>query len=153
RFTAATIARLLEHIQMLLTHIASDLQQRLIDLPTLTTAEQQQIVAWNSTFAAYPQDRCVHQLVEAQVAQTPDAVAVIFADTHLTYQDLNRRANHLAHYLRSLGVGPEVQVGICLERSLEVTVAVLGVLKAGGVCVPLDPAYPRQRLSFMIRDS
>src|SRR6266436_5511291 len=95
----------------------------------------------------YPLDKCIHQLFEEQVERTPEAVAVVFEDQRLTYRELNVRANQLGHHLRSLGVGPEVLVALCVERSLETVVAVLGILKAGGAYVPLDPLYPRDRLA------
>src|SRR5207245_828027 len=109
--------------------------------------------AWNKTQFEYPRDWCVQQLFETQVERTPDAVAAVFQDQELTYQELNRRANQLAHYLRELGVGPEVPVGICVARSLQLAVAVLAVLKAGGAYVPLDAAYPDDRLAFMLADT
>jgi len=109
--------------------------------------------AWNATSAAYAQDRCIHELFEAQVRNAPDATALVYADIRLTYAELNARANRLAHYLRSLGVGPETRVALCLERSVEVVVGLLAVLKAGGAYVPLDPAYPKERLDFMLADS
>src|SRR5205807_725912 len=96
---------------------------------------------------------CLQQLIEDQVERTPDAVAVVFKDTQLTYRELNARANQLAHYLWQLGVGPEVLVGLCMERSLEMMVALLGILKAGGAYLPLDPAYPQARLVFMVQDA
>ncbi|HEU0079261.1 MAG TPA: amino acid adenylation domain-containing protein, partial [Longimicrobiaceae bacterium] len=108
---------------------------------------------WNRTEAEYPADRCIHELFEAQAARTPGAVAVRFEEESLTYRELNERANRLAHHLRALGVGPEVRVGICLERSLEMVVSLLAVLKAGGAYVPLDSAYPVERLAFMLADS
>ncbi len=108
---------------------------------------------WNQTATAYEAERCVHALFAEQAAKTPENVAVVFADAKLSYRELNARANKLAHHLRALGVGPEVQVAICLERSLNELIAVLGVMKAGGVYVPLDPAYPSDRLAFMIEDS
>src|SRR5205807_1867417 len=100
-----------------------------------------------------PQDRCIHQLFEAQVQHTPEAIAVVFENEHLTYRDLNRRANQLAHHLQKLGVGPDVLVGICVERSLDMLVGLLGILKAGGAYLPLDPAYPKARLAFMLEDT
>ena len=95
----------------------------------------------------------IHQLFEAQVERTPDAIALVFEDEKLTYRELNERANRLAHSLRKMNVGPEVPVGVCLERSMEVVVSLLGILKAGGVYLPLDPAYPKQRIGFMLEDS
>src|ERR1700730_18078401 len=99
-----------------------------------------------------PLERCIHELFEEQVRRTPDAVAVVFENQHFTYRELNCRANQLSHYLQSLGVGPEVLVGICVERSIEMIVGLLGILKSGGAYLPLDPAYPPDRLSFMIED-
>ena len=121
----------------------------------LPAAERRQVVEeWNATAVAYPREQCVHELFEAQVARTPDAVAVVFEGEQLTYAALNGRANQLARYLQEVyGVGPEVRVALCLERSLELVVALLGVLKAGGCYVPLDPSYPAERLRFMLADS
>lgn len=153
-FDAATITRMVGLFQTLLSAIVDNPQQRLYELPLLTEAERHQLlVEWNDTKAEYPQKACIHQLFEAQVEQTPDAVAVIFEDEQLTYQELNQRANKIAHYLRTLGVKPEVLVGICLERSWEMVVGLLGILKAGGAYVPLDPAYPQKRLAFMVSDA
>jgi amino acid adenylation domain-containing protein len=131
-----------------------NLDQQISAPPPLTDEAWQQIVVdWNDTAASYPLDRCAHQLFEDQVERTPDAVAVVYEERQLTYQELNRRANQLAHYLRRLGVGPEVLVGLCVERSPDMIVGVLGILKAGGAYVPLDPAYPPDRLAFMLADS
>ena len=138
----------------MLEAIVANPQQRIDQLPLLTPSEQQQLlVEWNDTQVDYPQDKCIHQLFEKQVERTPDAVAVVFEDQQLTYNELNSRANQLAHYLRSLGVGADVLVGICVERSLEMVVGLLGILKAGGAYVPLDPEYPTERLSFMLEDA
>jgi surfactin family lipopeptide synthetase A len=134
--------------------IVSDPQQRISDLPLLTQKERQQmLVEWNATQAAYPSDKCVHQLFEAQVERSPDALAVVYKDEQVTYRELNRRANQLAHYLQKLGIGPEVLVGICVERSTDMVVGLLGVLKAGGAYVPLDPTYPAERLAFILQDA
>ncbi len=128
--------------------------QTIAGLPLLTAAERQQIlVAWNATQAEYPTDTCIQTLFEAQVVRTPEAIAVVYEDQSLTYHTLNRRANQVAHYLRRLGVGPEVLVGLCVERSLEMLVGLLGILKAGGAYVPLDPTYPPERLTFMLADA
>ncbi|MEG3918023.1 amino acid adenylation domain-containing protein [Microcoleus sp. T3_A4] len=121
---------------------------------SLTDTERHKLlVEWNNTTREYPQDKCIHQLFEEQVKRTPDAVAVVFEEQQLTYLELNARANQLAHYLQGLGVGPEVLVGICVERSIEMIVGLLSVLKAGGAYIPLDPAYPFERLGFMLEDS
>ncbi|MBW4592861.1 MAG: amino acid adenylation domain-containing protein [Brasilonema angustatum HA4187-MV1] len=124
------------------------------DSYALTEQDQHKIlVEWNDTTVDYPKHLCIHQLFEAQVDKTPDNIAVVFNEQKLTYQELNHRANQIAHYLQSLGVGTEVLVGICVERSLEMVVGMLGILKAGGAYVPLDPTYPKERLSFMLSDS
>ncbi|MGK7878413.1 MAG: amino acid adenylation domain-containing protein [Xenococcaceae cyanobacterium] len=154
RFEAATIARMLGHMQTVLESFVENPDCYLSDVPLLTKAEQHQLlVEWNQTQAPYPQDACIHHLFEAQVEQTPDAVAVVFEGNHLTYRTLNRRANQLAHHLRSLGVGPDVLVGICMERSLETIVGILGILKAGGAYVPLDPTYPQERLAYILQNT
>ncbi len=159
-FDAATIRRMLDHFQTLLEAIAADPDRPIAELPLLTEAERQQLlVEWNDTATDHPQDLCVHQLIEAQAERTPDAVAVVLPsteggpDARLTYGELNRRANQLAHHLRKRGVGPETVVGICVERSLEMIVGVLGVLKAGGAYLPLDPLYPPERLAYMLDDA
>ncbi|MCA2718482.1 MupA/Atu3671 family FMN-dependent luciferase-like monooxygenase [Microcystis sp. M169S2] len=153
-FEDETIQRWLGHFQTLLEAIINDPQQNLRELPLLNSAEQKQLlVDWNNTKTDYPQDQCIHQLFEAQVERTPDAIAVVFEGQSLTYAELNHRANQLAHYLQTLGVGTEVLVGISLERSLEMIIGLLGVLKVGGAYVPLDPDYPIERLQFMLEDS
>jgi glutamate-1-semialdehyde-2,1-aminomutase len=153
-FDGATISRMLGHFQTLLSAIVENPQQAVSELPLLTPTERQQLLfEWNDTQADYPQDKCIHQLFEEQVATTPDAIAVVFEQQELTYQQLNQRANQLAHHLQTLGVKPEVLVGICVERSLEMVVGLLGILKAGGAYVPLDPSYPAERLSYMLSDA
>lgn len=153
-FDASTITRMAEHFQNLLAGIVADSEQRLSDLPLMTPLELEQLlVAWNDTQTIYQQDLCIHQLFEAQVECTPDAIAVVFENQQITYSELNRRANCLAHHLQKLGIGPDSLVGLCLERSLEMVVGLLGVLKAGGAYVPLDPAYPQERLTFMLKDA
>ncbi len=153
-FDAGTIARMLRNFQTLLEAAVADPEQRLSDLPLLTETERQQLlVAWNSSGTDWSRDWCVHQLFEAQVERTPDAIAAVFEGEQLTYVELNRRANQLAHHLRALGIGPEVPVAVCLERSLEMVIGLLGIFKAGGAYVPLDPAYPRERLAFMLKDA
>jgi amino acid adenylation domain-containing protein/thioester reductase-like protein len=153
-FDAATISRMTEHFQTLLEGIVANPEQRISDLPLLREAERHQLlVEWNDTQTDYSLDACIHQLFEAQVEQTPDAVAVVFEQEQLTYRELNCRANQLAHHLKTLGVEPGVLVGICIERSVEMIVGMLGVLKAGGAYLPLDPAYPPERLAFMLEDA
>ncbi len=153
-FDAATIARMAGHFQIMLAEIVANPERRVGELPLLTADERQQLLfEWNHTQADYPKDTCLHQLIEAQVEKTPTAIAVVFENQQLTYQELNTRANQLAHYLQSLGVGPDVLVGICVERSLEMVIGLLGILKAGGAYVPLDPGYPQERLAYMLEDS
>ncbi|MBA3711242.1 MAG: amino acid adenylation domain-containing protein [Pyrinomonadaceae bacterium] len=153
-FEAATITRMLGHFEQLLAGIVANPDQRLSELPLLTAAERHQLLMeWNNTASDYPKDRSIHELFEARVEQTPDAVAVVFEDQQLTYAELNRRANQVARRLSARGVGPEVRVGICMERSVEMIIGLLGILKAGGAYVPLDAAYPRERLSFMMKDA
>ncbi|MBN3950382.1 MAG: amino acid adenylation domain-containing protein [Nostoc sp. NMS7] len=153
-FNPDTITRMASHFQTLLERIVANPQQCLSILPLLTAAARQQLLGeWNATQTDYPQDVCLHELFEAQVEMTPDAIAVIFQDKQLTYQELNQRANQLAHHLQANGVKAEVGVGIYLERSLEMAIGVLGVLKAGGTYVPCDPMYPKQRISFMLADA
>ncbi|WP_256875204.1 non-ribosomal peptide synthetase [Nostoc sp. C052] len=153
-FEAETITRLAQHFQTLLQAIAANPQTRVAELPLFSTAERHQLLAkWNDTQADYPQDKCIHQLFEEQVKRTPDAVALVRENQLLTYHQLNCRANQLAHYLKSLGVGADVLVGICVERSIEMVVGLLGILKAGGAYVPLDPEYPSERLRFMLEDA
>jgi amino acid adenylation domain-containing protein len=152
-FEADTIARMAGHFHTLLEAIVADPEQRISDLPLLTDAEQRLLAAWNDTKTDRPRDLCVHRLFEAQAERAPDAVAVVFDAEQMTYAELNRRANQLAHHLRTLGVGPEVPVAVCLERSPEALIALLGILKAGGAYLPLDPAYPNERLAFMLKDA
>ncbi len=147
------IFRLLGHFQCLLLSMLAEPGTRLSQLSLLTAPERLQQTDWNATEAAYPQDLCLHQLFEAQAEKTPDAVALNFEEQHLTYAELNARANQLAHYLIEQGVGPEVLVGICMERSLDMVIGLLGILKAGGAYVPLDPTYPEERLRYMLDDA
>ncbi|HZI07468.1 MAG TPA: amino acid adenylation domain-containing protein, partial [Archangium sp.] len=153
-YEADTISRMFEHLQVLLEAAASNPEQRLSSLPLLSEAERRRVlVDWNDVRAEYPRDVCAHQLFEAQAQRTPDALAVQMGEETLTYRQLDARANQLAHHLMSLGVGPDVRVGLCVERSLHMVVGILGILKAGGAYVPLDPSYPADRLAFMLRDS
>ncbi|MCB0196701.1 MAG: amino acid adenylation domain-containing protein, partial [Anaerolineae bacterium] len=153
-FEAATMNRFIGHFQQVLTGIVTDPERSIADLPLLTATEREQLlVAWNETEVSYPHDQCLHQLFEAQVERTPDAVAVVFEDKQMSYGELNQQANQLARHLRSLGVGPDGLVGICVERSLEMMVGLLGILKAGGTYIPLDPAFPAQRLAYILQDA
>ena len=153
-FDPSTPVRLLESYKVLLEAIAEEPRRKISQLPLITPSERNRIVVeWNDTDRDFPRDHCIQELFEAQVEQTPDAVSVVFEDQQLSYQELNRRANQLAHYLQRLGVGPEVLVGVMVERSLEMIVAMLGILKAGGAYVPLDPSYPAARLAFMLEDA
>ncbi|MEH2042432.1 non-ribosomal peptide synthetase [Nostoc sp.] len=154
RFDSATINRILGHLKTLLEGIVANPEQQLRDLSLLTAQEKYQLLLeWNDTEVKYPQEQCIHELFEAQVERIPDAVAVVFESEQLTYCELNTKANQLAHYLRSLGVKPEVLVGICVERSLDMIIGLLAILKAGGAYIPLDPAYPKQRLAFILEDA
>ncbi|MCC5624541.1 condensation domain-containing protein, partial [Nostoc sp. CHAB 5715] len=153
-FDAATITRMFGHFETLLAEIVSNPQASVKDLPLLTQAERHQLlVEWNNTQLEYSHVQCVHQLFEAQAEQTPEAIAVVFENQQLNYRELNARSNQLAHYLQTLGVGPEVLVGICVERSLEMVVGLLGILKAGGAYVPLDSQLPKERLAYMLSDA
>jgi amino acid adenylation domain-containing protein len=178
-FNADTITRMLGNFQTLLSSIVSNPEQDISKLQLLTPPEVQQLlVEWNDTKTDYPQDKCIHQLFEEQVEKTPSDIAVIFVDAHsggshvgafpdlsglpsasrrvnqqLTYQELNSRANQLARYLQQLGVKPDVMVGICMERSIEMVVGLLAIMKASGAYTPLDPAYPKERLAFTLADS
>jgi amino acid adenylation domain-containing protein len=152
-FDDARIVRMLGHYQTLLESAAENPDRRITELPLLPPAERQQmLVEWNQTEIAWPKGRMLFELFEEQVKRTPDSLAVVFEDRQLTYRQLNDRADRLAHHLQSLGVGPNMLVGICVERSLEMLVGLLGILKAGGAYVPLDPAYPSDRLAFMLAD-
>ncbi|MEL0601303.1 MAG: amino acid adenylation domain-containing protein, partial [Planktothrix rubescens PR222] len=153
-FNSETIERMNGHFMTLLEGIIANPRERVSQLPLLTKVEQQQLlIDWNNTEVDYPDDKCIHQLFEEQVERTPNAVAVVFEGQQLTYNELNCRTNQLAHYLQSLGVKADELVGICVERSLEMIVGLLGILKAGGAYVPLDPEYPLERLSFMLEDA
>ncbi|MDG9872544.1 amino acid adenylation domain-containing protein [Pseudomonas juntendi] len=153
-FDAATVERLGRHWLRLLQAVAAAPQQAIARVALLDADEQRQTVqAWNPRTAHYPQGHCLHQLIEQQVVRNPQAIAVTLGRQHLSYDQLNRRANRLAHRLRELGVGPDVRVGVALERSLEMVVSLLAILKAGGAYLPLDPHYPSERLAYMLEDS
>lgn len=151
-FEEQTIRNLIGHFQTLLTGMAVNLKQSISQLSLLSATEEEQLILLENHQANSLNYQCLHVLFEEQVEKTPDAVALIYQQQQLTYRDLNNRANQLAYYLRSLGVKPEVRVGICVERSLEMGIGILAILKAGGAYVPLDPAYPSERLAFMLKD-
>jgi amino acid adenylation domain-containing protein len=153
-FARATASRLLEHFHTLLAGIAADAGRRLSDLPLITQAERDRLlIEWNDTAAGYPRDECIHRLFEAQVARTPSAIALRFRDQRITYAELNSLANQLSAHLRARGVGLGMPVAICIQRSIEAVVGLLGILKAGGAYVPIDPTYPEPRVALMLADS
>ena len=153
-FDATTIERMAMHWQTLAHHALTTPEQEISNLPLLTAREREKLlVDWNQTQVEYPTDKNIYQLFELRVLENPDAIAVVFEGKQLTYQELNQKANQLARYLQTLGVKPEVLVGICIERSLEMVIGLLGILKAGGAYVPFDPHYPEDRLSYMLDDS
>jgi amino acid adenylation domain-containing protein len=153
-FDRATVKRMASQFMTLLDGIVADPEARIGDVTLLAPAERRLLLEeWNNTSLAYPKDQCLHELFGEQAAMTPDAVALTYEGSILTYGQLDRRSNQLAHYLRQLGVGPEVVVGLCVERSLDLVVGLLGILKAGGAYLPLDPNSPEDRLSYMIADA
>ncbi|MEK8015455.1 MAG: amino acid adenylation domain-containing protein, partial [Candidatus Parabeggiatoa sp.] len=152
-FYAETIERMAGNFEVLLTAIVDNPAQAIIQLPMLTEKEVQQLLAWNDTATEYPVDKTVVDLFEQQVEKTPDNVAVVFEGQALSYQVLNTKANQLAHYLMTLGVKAETLVGICIERSLDMVIGLLGILKAGSAYVPIDPSYPAARIQSMLEDS
>jgi amino acid adenylation domain-containing protein len=154
RFDDATINRMLGHLATLMEGLTADPNQSLGQVPLLTGSERQQLlIEWNETQVEYQKDRTIQELFAAQVELTPNQVALVSEAERLTFAELNRRANQLAHYLRQMGVGPEVLVGVFMERSVEMIVSLLGILKAGGAYVPLDPTYPQERLRFTVQDA
>jgi amino acid adenylation domain-containing protein len=152
-FEAETIRRMLGHYEQLLKAVVGNSSQQVWNLPLLTEPEREQLEKWNQTARDYPRDKTIAELFEEHAARIPNAVAVECEGQKLTYGDLNRQANRLAHYLRALGVKPDTLVAVCVDRSLEMIVGLLAVIKAGGAYVPLDPEYPRERLQFMLEDS
>ncbi|MFP2934690.1 condensation domain-containing protein, partial [Pyxidicoccus sp. 3LG] len=152
-FEAETIDRLVRHLGGLLEAAAARPDAPLSTLSLLSEEEQRQALReWNATERDFPREACAHHLFEAQAARTPHATAVRFEGQSLTYAGLDARANQLAHHLRGLGIRPEVPVALCVERSLEMVVGILGILKAGGAWVPMDASYPVERLTYMLRD-
>jgi len=153
-FDHATIERMGGHYQRLLASVVEEADRPIWQLPMLSEEERHRLlVEWNDTGMAYPREQTVHGLFSAQARRTPESVALIYQEHSLSYGELDRRSTLLAHRLRGLGVGPEVLVGLCVERSLEMVVGILGILKAGGAYVPLDPAYPPSRLAYMLEDT
>ncbi|MHC5741519.1 MAG: amino acid adenylation domain-containing protein [Nostoc sp.] len=153
-FDDVTITRMLGHFQILLEGIVANPEDRIAHLPLLSESELHQLlVEWNNTQANYPQDGCIHQLIESVAEQNGEATALVFGDEQLSYKELNIRSNKVAHYLKKLGVKTEVLVGLCVERSFNMIIGMLGILKAGGAYVPLDPSYPSERLNFMLEDA
>lgn len=153
-FGRETIKRIIKHYERLLEAVVERPEERITRLPLLTVREQHQLLTeWNDTWSDHPVERCLSELFEEQAGRTPDAVAVICENEKITYRELNARANQMAHYLAASGVGPEVLVGTCLDRSVEFLIAMLGILKTGGAYLPLDPSYPRERLLFMLENA
>src|SRR4029077_9062696 len=153
-FDAATMRRMAGHFRTLIEAVAANPDARISELPLLDNAERNRILLqWKDTHRDYSRDVRLHELIEAQVERTPDATAVVFEDERLTYRELNRRANRLAHRLRELGVGPEVIVAVFAERSVEMVIGLVATLKAGGAYLPLDPTYPPDRLAFIVSDA
>jgi amino acid adenylation domain-containing protein len=153
-FDAATVARMAGHYRTLLESTVANTEARIAQLPMLTQSERAELLhdEIDVTDTSLP-EQCVHELFELQAAETPNATALVFKDQSLSYQELNTRANQLAHRLRELGVGPEVRVALCLERSLDLVVGLLAILKAGGAFVPIEPNSPRERMAFLLADS
>ncbi|MDY6802251.1 MAG: amino acid adenylation domain-containing protein [Cyanobacteriota bacterium] len=152
-FDRETIARAIGHFQTLLAGIVANPDRQLGELPLLTDAEERLFQSWNDTKTNYPAEKTLAELFEDQVEKTPDAIAVSYGGEQLTYEQLNRRANQLGHYLQARGVGPEVLVGLCLDRSPEAIAAMLGIIKAGGAYVPIDPDYPPERIAYILSDA
>jgi amino acid adenylation domain-containing protein len=153
RFKSDAIARLAEHLRILLQQIVANSGHRIGELSLLSAAEREVLAGFNDTAVAYPQTQCLHDLFAAQAACTPEAVALIHEEETLSYGALERRANQIAHHLRTLGVGPDVVVALCVERSFDMVVGLIGILKAGGAYLPLDPSYPPERLAYMLADA
>ncbi|HEX6292329.1 MAG TPA: amino acid adenylation domain-containing protein [Herpetosiphonaceae bacterium] len=153
RFDEPVIDRMMEYLHALLEGIAANPRQRIAALPLLSETDRRMLADWNATEVEYAEDACIHQLFEAQVARTPDALAIVSGDRKLSYRELDRQADLLAGYLRMRGVGPEVPVGVCVERSVDQMIGLLGILKAGGAYVPIDPAYPPDRIRLMLADA
>ncbi|MBL4601287.1 MAG: amino acid adenylation domain-containing protein, partial [Emcibacteraceae bacterium] len=154
-FSVKIIEQLSGHLELILLELSDNQSDKLINSVSLLRSEEehQLLVEFNDTAVAYPSDQCIHVLFEAQVEKSPDAVAVVYEDDELTYKELNERSNQLAHYLIEQGVKPDMLVGLCVDRSIELIIGIMGILKAGGGYVPLEPDYPKARLGFMIGNS
>ena len=153
-FDDATMTRLLDQFEKLVATAIGNPEQRVSEFPLMSQdARHQMLVEWNRTAAEYPRDTCIHELFEAQAERTPHAIALVCGTERLAYGELNRRADHLAHRLQDMGVGPEALVGVCAGRSPAMVVGLLAILKAGGAYVPLDPAYPKERLAYILEDT
>ncbi|MGA9377216.1 MAG: amino acid adenylation domain-containing protein, partial [Phormidium sp.] len=153
-FNSSTIERMTGHLVTLLTAIVDNPEQKIAELPLLTAEETEQLLnKWNQTQTNYPKNKCVHQIFEEQVESNPEAIAVVWSEQKLTYRELNNRANQLAEYLKTLGVETEEIIGICVERSLEMVIGILGIIKAGAAYLPLDPENPSERLNLMLQDA
>nr|HNH83288.1 amino acid adenylation domain-containing protein [Acidobacteriota bacterium] len=152
-FDESTIRRLLDHFRNLLSASTNNLEQPVASLPILTEVEQSLLLSGNPDFQAFPVTECLHHRFEAQAERTPEAVAVVFGEAQLTYRELSERADTLALHLNQLGVGPEMLVALCVERSLEMVVGILGILKSGAAYVPIDPTYPQERIAFILDDA
>ncbi len=153
-FQHSTITRLVGYFRRLLESLAANPEQRISEIPLLSQSERdQQLLEWNNTATAYPRQLCVSQVFEEQARKTPDAIALEYNDVRLTYREVDEKTNQIARYLRDFGVGPEMPVGVCMRRSPELVLALLGILKAGGAYLPLDVSYPADRITFMLEDS
>src|SRR6185369_1207351 len=153
-FDEATISRIAHNFQTLLERITAQPEQCIHDLPLLPETERRRVLSeWNDTYTAFDNSLLVHQLFEIQAARSPEATALMFGNVRVSYGELNGRANRLARYLRTRGVGPETRVAVCLDRTPASITAILGIVKAGGAYVPIDPAYPAERLAFMVADT
>ncbi|WP_176560098.1 non-ribosomal peptide synthase/polyketide synthase [Brevibacillus dissolubilis] len=154
RFDPSAVEKVLTHLSIALEEMVREPQQKLSSLTLVSEEEQHKLlVEWNHTAQEYSRDLMMHQLVERQAERTPDEIALIVGEERLTYNQLNQRANQLAHYLRKQGIGPEVLVGVCTERTVEMIVGLLAIIKAGGAYVPIDPAYPQDRIAYMLADA
>src|SRR5262249_4856290 len=153
-YKCETIRRMARHYEKVVEEVVRDADQRISEIELMDEAEKRQVIdEWNETEREYGRAQLTHEMIAEQADRNPEANAVACGEERVSYRELNERTKRVARYLRGLGVGPEVKVGVCLKRSIEMVVGLLGILKAGGVYVPLDPDYPRERLEFMLADS